>query len=96
LQRYSEEFIIETKFDGERIQVHRARPNTFHYFTRNNFDFGPRGYDVLNRLFKRRLAKDRCVLDGELVIWNKTDKNFVPFGYIKVGAMQVECIRPIA
>ena len=45
------EFVIEHKFDGERIQVHRVDERTFHYFTRNNFDFGPRGYSVMNRLF---------------------------------------------
>lgn len=77
---HRKDFVIETKFDGERIQVHRSGPNAFNYFTRNNFDFGPRGYDVLNRLFRRRLAKDRCVLDGELVVWNKTDQTFAPFG----------------
>lgn len=77
------EFVIEHKFDGERIQVHRVDARTFHYFTRNNFDFGPRGYSVMNRLFRRRLATDRCVLDGELVLWHKEHKAYVPFGYLK-------------
>ena len=36
-------FVIESKFDGERIQVHREGPDAFRYFTRNNNDFGPRG-----------------------------------------------------
>jgi len=85
------DFIIETKFDGERIQVHRlpAGPggggDVFHYFTRNNNDFGPRGYDILDVLFKARLrdTKNKCVLDGELVVWNKRDRVYAPFGYIK-------------
>ena len=77
------EFVIEHKFDGERIQVHRVDERTFHYFTRNNFDFGPRGYSVMNRLFRRRLATDRCVLDGELVLWHKEHRAYVPFGYLK-------------
>lgn len=76
-------FVIETKFDGERIQVHRCGPDEFKYFTRNNNDFGLRGYKVLDRLFKHRLAKNQCVLDGELVVWNKRDKTYAPFGYVK-------------
>ena len=78
-------FVIETKFDGERIQVHRTDANAFRYFTRNNNDFGPRGYSALDRLFRARLkpSKTRCVLDGELVVWNKRDGAYAPFGYVK-------------
>ena len=76
-------FVVENKFDGERIQVHRVGPNDFRYFTRNNHDFGPRGYDVLNRLLRRRLRANRCVLDGELVVWNRREGNYAPFGYLK-------------
>ena len=76
-------FVIESKFDGERIQVHREGPDAFRYFTRNNNDFGPRGYDVLDRLFKARLRAPRCVLDGELVIWNKRDRTYAEFGYLR-------------
>ena len=79
-------FVIETKFDGERIQVHRTDANSpLRYFTRNNNDFGPRGYDVLDRLFRARLkpSKTRCVFDGELVVWNTRDGVYAPFGYIK-------------
>ncbi len=78
-------FAIETKFDGERIQVHRVDETTFHYFTRNNNDFGPRGYDALDRLFRARLheRKTKCVFDGELVVWNRRDETYAPFGYIK-------------
>ena len=53
-------FVIETKFDGERIQVHRTDANSpLRYFTRNNNDFGPRGYDVLDRLFRAQLKPSR-------------------------------------
>jgi DNA ligase-4 len=79
-------FVIETKFDGERIQVHRTDATSpLRYFTRNNNDFGPRGYDVLDRLFRARLkpSKTRCVFDGELVVWNTRDGVYAPFGYIK-------------
>ena len=56
------QFVVETKFDGERIQIHKD--GAINYWTRNMNDFGPRGYDVMDGLF-RHLPK-RCILDGEL------------------------------
>ena len=41
-------------------------------------DFGPRGYDVMDGLF-RHLPK-RCILDGELLVWNKLREQWYPFG----------------
>ena len=55
------QFVIETKFDGERIQVHR-NGDVIQYWTRNMNDFGPRGYDVLDGLFRQ--GPKRCILDG--------------------------------
>lgn len=74
------QFIIETKFDGERIQLHKDG-EIINYWTRNMNDFGPRGYDVMNGLF-RHLPK-RCILDGELLVWNKLRETWHPFGAIK-------------
>lgn len=73
-------FVIETKFDGERIQIHKDGER-INYWTRNMNDFGPRGYDVMNGLF-RHLPK-RCILDGELLVWNKLREQWYPFGAIK-------------
>jgi len=83
MQKRKATFVIETKFDGERIQVHRTGEREFKYLTRNNIDFHPRGYSVLDRLFRARLKKTTCVLDGELVIWNKREKRYLEFGYLK-------------
>ena len=79
MQKRKATFVIETKFDGERIQVHRTGEREFKYLTRNNIDFHPRGYSVLDRLFRARLKKTTCVLDGELVIWNKREKRYLEF-----------------
>ena len=74
------EFVIETKFDGERIQVHKDG-EIVNYWTRNMNDFGPRGFDVMNGLF-RHLPR-RCILDGELLVWNKLRGHWYPFGALK-------------
>ena len=74
------QFVIETKFDGERIQVHR-NGDVVQYWTRNMNDFGPRGYDVLDGLFRQ--GPKRCILDGELMVWNKLRQEWYPFGALK-------------
>jgi len=79
-------FLIETKFDGERIQVHRVG-NTIKYFSRAAIDHGTKnkysqmddailaatGGPLSNQeLEKGGAAASRfdCVLDGELIVWN--------------------------
>ena len=74
------QFVVETKFDGERIQIHKDG-DVINYWTRNMNDFGPRGYDVMDGLF-RHLPK-RCILDGELLVWNKLREQWYPFGALK-------------
>ena len=82
-------FVIETKFDGERIQVHRCG-NTVKYISRNAIDHGVKSrYTVLDdvvlaatggRLTEEELKDEKkngagskydCVLDGEMIVWNK-------------------------
>lgn len=80
-------FLIETKFDGERIQVHRVG-NTVQYFSRAAIDHGTKNsYNQMDdailaatggRLSDQELEKGGaaatrfdCVLDGELIVWNK-------------------------
>jgi DNA ligase 4 len=94
-------FLIETKFDGERIQVHRVG-NTIQYFSRNAIEHGQKSsYTLLDdaiiaatggRVSEEELAAGAaagkkkgggsgggpgcsfefdCVLDGELIVWNK-------------------------
>jgi len=80
-------FLIETKFDGERIQVHRVG-NTINYFSRMAIDHGTKNnYTQMDdailaatggtlsdqELKKGGAAASRfdCILDGELIVWNK-------------------------
>ena len=61
-------------------------------------DFGPRGYGIMDVLFcdaaeeegtrdtvdeHRRGLPPKCILDGEILVYNKRIKEFVPFGTIK-------------
>ena len=92
---------METKFDGERVQIHRNKESLgekCQYWTRNMNDFGPRGYGIMDVLFcdaaeeegtrdtvdeHRRGLPPKCILDGEILVYNKRIKEFVPFGTIK-------------
>jgi DNA ligase-4 len=77
------EFVVETKFDGERIQLHKDGKD-MRYYSRNSVEHGEySGYCVLNEVLATQIKPDRCVLDGELIIWNKKYETFLPFGSIK-------------
>jgi len=75
-------YIAEVKFDGERIQLHRDG-EAMNYWTRNMHDYGPRGYNVFDPVVKAQLQRQRCMLDGELVIYHKTLRTFMAFGSLK-------------
>ena len=79
------EFFIETKYDGERCQVHllpgQARP--FRCFSRNGNDFTSEyeaaGFGgLLKSCLKPEVAT--AILDGEICAWNKEEKCIVQKG----------------
>ncbi|KAL4853400.1 Dynamin-related protein 5A [Chlorella vulgaris] len=82
------EFVIEIKLDGERIQVHRCEDadDAISYFSRRAIEHGE---SVLDETI-RRYTRDSCMLDGELIVWNKKRQAFEPFGSLKplVGAIR--------
>ncbi len=71
--------ICETKYDGERIQCH-FREGDVKFFTRNAVDYtylyGPKFADLIPKCVNARAA----ILDGEIVVWDKTKNSFAPFG----------------
>ena len=88
----NEEFWIETKLDGERIQLHMDN-GVFKWFSRNSHDYtylygsskeegsmSPFIYDK----FKKGITS--CILDGEMVVYNTLTKSFEPFGALKTAA----------
>ena len=78
-----EEFVVETKFDGERLQLHR-QGSQLTYYARSGLDHGKHsGYNAMDEAFCAQLGWEDCVLDGEILILNKKTQKFLPFGTIK-------------
>lgn len=76
-------FGIETKFDGERIQVHKSGA-TIRLFTRNANEYTEKYASVLPTLRRHlRSAVESCIMDGELLVWDSKKNQFEPFGHIK-------------
>ncbi|UJR20821.1 hypothetical protein I4U23_023932 [Adineta vaga] len=75
------EFYIETKYDGDRFQLHRDK-DQFMYFSRNGHDytnvFGPDANNIgtltpyIANTFK--IDCEKCIIDGEMVIYNRNEK----------------------
>ncbi len=78
--------IIETKFDGERIQCHK-NDNEVKFYSRNGVDYtylyGPK----LSYLIKTSVNAKTAILDGEIVVYDKKNKKFAPFGENKTIAL---------
>ncbi|KAJ3134388.1 DNA ligase (ATP) [Physocladia obscura] len=89
--RQGKAFWIETKLDGERMQLHKSGSN-YKWFSRNAKD-----YTNLYGAYKdQKLARhihvaflptvDTCVLDGEMMSFNVSTSLFESFGNLKTAA----------
>ena len=85
------EFWIETKWDGERIQMH-YEDGKFFWWSRNIYDYSSTyGTEKLNgSLTPYIILLDHgndpmrsCVLDGEMLAYNVEKSTFEPFGSLK-------------
>ncbi|KAI6661708.1 DNA ligase 4-like [Oopsacas minuta] len=79
-------FYVETKFDGDRMQLHKDGTD-YKYFSRSSKDytssFGASSTDgsftpQIHSAFKPEISC--CILDGEMVGYDVTDDSFVPKG----------------
>ncbi|XP_065335066.1 DNA ligase 4 [Cloeon dipterum] len=77
------ELFVETKLDGERIQIHKDPQGNFRYFSRNGFDFSSAfGSSIQSGSLTPRLAKallpsaSSFILDGEMMAWDTARQNF--------------------
>ncbi|XP_019712986.1 DNA ligase 4 [Hippocampus comes] len=79
-------FYIETKLDGERIQLHKDG-DVYKYFSRNAFDYtqqfggSPREGSLtphIHKVFQSHVVN--CILDGEMMAYNPTAKTFMQKG----------------
>ena len=72
-------FTIETKWDGERFQIHYQRDpssgrDIFKYFSRGGFDFTASFTETLTPRLRARFVNsssiESFILDGEMMAWN--------------------------
>ncbi|KAJ0062353.1 hypothetical protein NL108_010554 [Boleophthalmus pectinirostris] len=79
-------FYIETKLDGERIQLHKDG-DVYKYFSRNAFEytqqFGGSPLEgsltpYIHNVFKSDVVN--CILDGEMMAYNPTAETFMQKG----------------
>lgn len=79
-------FYIQTKLDGERIQLHKDG-DVYKYFTRNAFEYTQQfgGSPLqgsltpyIHNVFKSNVLN--CILDGEMMAYNSTTETFMQKG----------------
>ncbi|GAV59686.1 DNA_ligase_A_M domain-containing protein/DNA_ligase_A_N domain-containing protein/DNA_ligase_A_C domain-containing protein/PTCB-BRCT domain-containing protein [Cephalotus follicularis] len=72
------EVVVECKFDGDRIQIHK-NGTKIHYFSRNFLDHSE--YEqAMSDIIAENVLVDRCILDGEILVWDKSLNRFAEFG----------------
>ncbi|NP_001081114.1 DNA ligase (ATP) 4 [Xenopus laevis] len=85
-QMNHQSFFIETKLDGERMQMHKDG-DVYKYFSRNGFDytqqFGASPLEgsltpYVHNAF--RLDTQNCILDGEMMAYNPNTQTFMQKG----------------
>ena len=80
---------VETKFDGERIQCHLHNKNV-KFFSRNGIDYTYLYAPKLSHLIVSCVNADSAILDGEIVVWDKKEQKYAPFGETKTVALAVD------
>ncbi|XP_062971961.1 DNA ligase 4 [Elgaria multicarinata webbii] len=85
-QMNKQNFYIETKLDGERIQLHKDG-DVYKYFSRNGYDytqqFGASPLEGSLTPFAHNVFKNdiqNCILDGEMMAYNPTTLTFMQKG----------------
>uniref|UniRef100_A0A2N9G3C4 DNA ligase n=1 Tax=Fagus sylvatica TaxID=28930 RepID=A0A2N9G3C4_FAGSY len=75
---HGKEVIVECKFDGDRIQIHK-NGTEIHFFSRNFLDHSEYGPGMSDIIIQNVLV-DRCILDGEMLVWDTSLNRFAEFG----------------
>lgn len=82
----NKELIIETKYDGERIQCH-FNEEQISFFTRNSNNYthiyGPKMSQIVRDHVRARAA----ILDGEMIVVDTATRMSIPFGMNKPVAL---------
>ncbi|KAL9673354.1 hypothetical protein QQ045_029610 [Rhodiola kirilowii] len=75
---HGKEVVVECKFDGDRIQIHKNGPEV-HFFSRNFLDH-PEYEHAMSDVIEKSILVDRCILDGEMLVWDTSLNRFSEFG----------------
>ena len=67
--------IVETKYDGERIQCH-LHENEVQFFTRKGVDYTAIYGPKFSHLIKTSINAKSAILDGEIVVYDKVNQKF--------------------
>lgn len=79
--------IVETKYDGERIQCH-VKDGQIKLFTRNAVDYTDLYGPKLASFLAQAISAKCTILDGEVVVWDKRSNKFSAFGENKAVALK--------
>ncbi|KAK2980820.1 hypothetical protein RJ640_020472 [Escallonia rubra] len=75
---HGKEVVVECKFDGDRIQIHK-KGKEINFFSRNFLDHPEYGHGM-SEIIVQNVLVDRCILDGEMLVWDTTMNRFADFG----------------
>lgn len=83
------EFYQEIKLDGERFQLHMEN-GTFKYYSRNAHEYTDNFNILLSPLVKFKPVIHSIILDGEMIIWNKSKQRFVTKGETDLDVKKIK------
>lgn len=82
------DLIVETKFDGERIQIHIENFQV-QFFSRNAVDYTAMySKSMKNSVLDCMRGLNACILDGELIVWDLENNQTGRFGHNKTVAIE--------
>ena len=89
-----DDFLVEEKMDGERIQVHYMNYGKFiKFFSRRGIDYtylygASLSSGTISQHLKFTNSVKECVLDGEMVTFDARRQVILPFGLVKGSAKE--------
>ncbi|XP_075077721.1 DNA ligase 4 isoform X3 [Nicotiana tabacum] len=75
---HGKEVVVECKFDGDRIQIHKNNSD-LNFFSRNFLDHQEYAHGMLD-VITQNILVDKCILDGEMLVWDASMNRFAEFG----------------
>jgi len=81
--------LVETKFDGERIQVH-LQDFAVMFFSRGGKNYSGIYSNKMAGFIRENVNAQAAVLDGEIIVWDNKLQKAAPFGKNKSVALAGE------